>query len=200
MATEAVNTRDAIWSRLQANPACDVLILGGGVNGAGLLRDLALQQVRCVLVDRDDYAAGASSKSSRMIHGGLRYLENAEFKLVRESVHERNLLLKQAPHYVGPLRTTIPIVSWLAGLIKSPLIFLGLPVTPGGRGALVVKLGLCFYDLVHGQGPPDAATLLSFPGQVLGGDPGSETWDRLHGHLLGRVDQPARAALHGHGP
>jgi glycerol-3-phosphate dehydrogenase len=151
MATEAVNTRDAIWSRLQADPACDVLILGGGVNGAGLLRDLALQQVRCVLVDRDDYAAGASSKSSRMIHGGLRYLENAEFKLVRESVHERNLLLKQAPHYVGPLRTTIPIVSWLAGLIKSPLIFLGLPVTPGGRGALVVKLGLCFYDWFTGK-------------------------------------------------
>jgi glycerol-3-phosphate dehydrogenase len=143
--------RDAIWNGVKSDPVCDVLILGGGVNGAGLLRDLALQQVRCILVDRDDFAAGASSKSSRMIHGGLRYLENAEFKLVREAVQERNLLLKHAPHYVSPLRTTIPITSWLGGLIKSPLVFFGLPVTPGGRGALVVKLGLCFYDLFTGR-------------------------------------------------
>ena len=86
-----------------------------------------------------------------MIHGGLRYLENAEFKLVSEAVHERNLLLKYAPHYVGPLRTTIPITSWFAGLVKSPLVFFGLPVTPGGRGAVIVKLGLCFYDLITGK-------------------------------------------------
>lgn len=146
-----MKTRDEVWSGIKADPACDVLILGGGVNGAGLLRELALQGVRCILVDKDDYAAGASSKSSRMIHGGLRYLENAEFKLVSEAVHERNLLLKHAPHYVGPLRTTIPITSWFAGLIKSPLVFFGLPVTPGGRGAVIVKLGLCFYDLITGK-------------------------------------------------
>jgi glycerol-3-phosphate dehydrogenase len=145
-----LKTREAIWSALKADAACDVLILGGGVNGAGLLRELALQGVRCVLVDKDDYAAGASSKSSRMIHGGLRYLENAEFKLVSEAIHERNRLLKYAPHYVGPLRTTIPITSWLSGLVKSPLVFFGLPVTPGGRGAAIVKLGLCFYDLITG--------------------------------------------------
>ncbi len=146
-----MKTREATWSGIKANPVCDVLILGGGVNGTGLLRDLALQQVRCILVDKDDYAAGASSKSSRMIHGGLRYLENAEFKLVSEAVHERNLLLKYAPHYVCPLRTTIPITSWFAGLIKSPLVFCGLPVTPGGRGAMIVKLGLCFYDWFTGK-------------------------------------------------
>lgn len=146
-----MRTREATWRAIQADPECDVLILGGGVNGTGLLRELALQGVRGILVDREDYAAGASSKSSRMIHGGLRYLENAEFKLVREAVHERNLLLKYAPHYVGPLRTTIPITSWFAGLLKSPLVFFGLPVTPGGRGAVIVKLGLCFYDLVTGK-------------------------------------------------
>ncbi|MGA2618649.1 MAG: glycerol-3-phosphate dehydrogenase/oxidase [Thermoguttaceae bacterium] len=146
-----MKTREAIWSGVKADPVCDVLILGGGVNGAGLLRELALQGVRCILVDKDDYAAGASSKSSRMIHGGLRYLENAEFKLVSEAVHERNRLLMYAPHYVAPLRTTIPITSWFAGLVKSPLVFFGLPVTPGGRGAIVVKLGLCFYDLLTGK-------------------------------------------------
>ncbi len=146
-----MRTREAIWIAIKADPACDVLILGGGVNGAGLLRELALQGVRCILVDKHDYAAGASSKSSRMIHGGLRYLENAEFKLVGEAVRERNLLLKYAPHYVRPLRTTIPITSWFGGLIKSPLVFFGLPVTPGGRGAIIVKLGLCFYDLITGK-------------------------------------------------
>jgi glycerol-3-phosphate dehydrogenase len=146
-----MRTRDATWQAIKADPSCDVLILGGGVNGAGLLRELALQGVRCILVDKNDYAAGASSKSSRMIHGGLRYLENAEFKLVSEAVHERNLLLRDAPHFVSPLRTTIPITSWFDGLIKSPLVFFGLPVTPGGRGAVIVKLGLCFYDLVTGK-------------------------------------------------
>ena len=120
-----MRTREAIWIAIKADPACDVLILGGGVNGAGLLRELALQGVRCILVDKHDYAAGTSSKSSRMIHGGLRYLENAEFKLVGEAVRERNLLLKYAPHYVRPLRTTIPITSWFGGLIKSPLVFSG---------------------------------------------------------------------------
>ncbi len=143
-----MRTRESAWGGIKADPACDVLILGGGVNGTGLLRELALQGLRCFLVDKDDYAAGASSKSSRMIHGGLRYLENAEFKLVSEALHERNLLLKYAPHYVGPLRTTMPITSWFAGLIKSPLVFFGFPVTPGGRGAVIVKLGLCCYDLI----------------------------------------------------
>ncbi len=146
-----MKTRAEVWAGIKADPTCDVLILGGGVNGTGLLRELALQGVRCILVDRDDYAAGASSKSSRMIHGGLRYLENAEFKLVSEAVHERNRLLQYAPHYVGPLRTTIPITSWFAGLLKSPLVFFGLPVKPGGRGAVIVKLGLCFYDLITGK-------------------------------------------------
>lgn len=146
-----MKSRAAEWNRIKENPECDVLILGAGVNGTGLLRDLALQGVRCILVDKGDYAAGASSKSSRMIHGGLRYLENAEFKLVREAVHERNLLLKYAPHYVMPLRTTIPITSWFEGMIKSPMVFFGLPVTPGGRGALIVKMGLTFYDLITGK-------------------------------------------------
>ncbi|MGQ9592484.1 MAG: glycerol-3-phosphate dehydrogenase/oxidase [Planctomycetota bacterium] len=129
-----------------------VLILGGGVNGAGLFRELAFQGVECLLVDRSDFAAGATSKSSRMIHGGLRYLENAEFRLVREALRERNLLLETARHYVSPLETTIPLFSWFAGAIRSPLVFLGLPVAPGERGALVVKLGLAFYDLFSRPG------------------------------------------------
>ena len=140
--------RNAIWQQLKDKDSCEVLILGGGVNGTGLLRDLAAQGISCILVDKSDFTAGASSTSSRMIHGGLRYLENAEFKLVREAVAERNRLLRSAKHFVKPLKTSIPLDSWFAGLIKSPLVFLGLPVTVGGRGAVVVEMGLWFYDFL----------------------------------------------------
>ncbi len=143
-----MNKRKDGWSDLKQKGTCQVLILGGGVNGAGVLRELAYQGIDCVLVDKSDFVAGASSQSSRMIHGGLRYLENREFKLVREAVLERNRLLRHAPHYVFPLKTSIPIDSWFAGLLKSPLVFLGLPVRPGGRGAFVVKMGLMFYDFI----------------------------------------------------
>ena len=140
--------RDAIWQQLKDKDSCEVLIMGGGVNGTGLLRDLAAQGISCVLIDQSDFTAGASSTSSRMIHGGLRYLENAEFKLVSEAVGERNRLLRQANHYVRPLKTSIPLDSWFAGLIKSPMVFFGLPVTVGGRGAVVVEMGLWFYDFI----------------------------------------------------
>lgn len=124
------------------------MILGGGINGVGLFRELALQGVDCLLVDKSDFVAGASSKTSRMIHGGLRYLESREFKLVRESLFERNRLLENAPHYVAPLRTTIPLPSRLGGLLRSMLIFLGFGVRPGERGLVPVKFGLWFYDFI----------------------------------------------------
>ena len=130
-----------------------VLILGGGINGAGLFRELALQGVDCLLVDKADFAAGASSKSSRMIHGGLRYLENREFKLVTESLLERNRLLDNAAHYVAPLKTTIPLFSWFGGLLKSALIFAGFKVAPGSRGVVPIKFGLWFYDFVTRKNP-----------------------------------------------
>ena len=143
-----MNTREQTLQGIRANPEVPVLILGGGVNGTGLLRELALQGVDCLLVDKSDFVAGASSKSSRMIHGGLRYLENREFQLVRESLFERNRLLENAPHYVSPLKTTMPLFSYLGGLARSALIFSGLPVRPGSRGVVPVKMGLAFYDFI----------------------------------------------------
>ncbi len=140
--------REGVRRAFLENPAVSVLIVGGGINGAGLFRELALQGVDCLLVEKSDFSSGATSKSSRMIHGGLRYLENREFALVRESLRERNRLLANAPHFVSPLRTSIPLFSTWGGTVKSPLVFLGFPVRPGGRGALVVKLGLSFYDFV----------------------------------------------------
>lgn len=167
-----MRTRSDIWQDLKNRKTCEVLILGAGVNGTGLLKDLALQGIDCVLVDKDDFTAGASSKSSRMIHGGLRYLENAEFKLVREAVAERNTLLRDAPHYVAPLKTSIPIGSWFQGLIKSPLVFFGLPVSVGGRGALIVKMGLTFYDILTGRKRVTPRHFLSSKKQSLRDIPG----------------------------
>ncbi|MBL7222604.1 MAG: glycerol-3-phosphate dehydrogenase/oxidase [Candidatus Brocadiae bacterium] len=157
-----MNARADILQAIQDAPEVPVLILGGGINGVGLYRELALQGVRCVLVDKADFAAGATSKSSRMIHGGLRYLESREFKLVRESLAERNRLIDSAPHYVSPLKTTIPLFSWLGGLVRSSLIFCGFDVRPGGRGALICTLGLTFYDFVtrkHRRTPRHYLTL-----------------------------------------
>jgi glycerol-3-phosphate dehydrogenase len=132
---------------LRAIPSADVLIIGGGINGLATFRYLALQGVDVALVERGDYGSGATAASSHMIHGGIRYLENGEFRLVRESVQERNGLLQIAPHYVKPLRTTIPIFSTFSGLLSAPLRFLlHRAGKPEERGALLIKVGLVFYD------------------------------------------------------
>jgi glycerol-3-phosphate dehydrogenase len=131
---------------IKNNPEWNVLVIGGGVNGIGTFRDLALQGVRVLLVEKGDFASGASAASSHMLHGGIRYLENGEFRLVREALHERNRLLQNAPHYAKPLPTTIPIFKWLSGLLNAPLKFLGVMDKPSERGAAVIKAGLIMYD------------------------------------------------------
>ncbi|MGL5832003.1 MAG: FAD-dependent oxidoreductase [Waterburya sp.] len=87
----------------------DVIVIGGGINGAGVARDAAIRGLKTILVEQNDFASGSSSWSSRLIHGGLRYLEYFEFPLVRESLKEREILLRIAPHLVAPLQLTIPI-------------------------------------------------------------------------------------------
>ncbi|MCH3719384.1 FAD-dependent oxidoreductase, partial [Campylobacter lari] len=101
------------------------VIVGAGVNGAGVFRDLSLQGVDCLIVDKADIAAGASSAPSRMIHGGLRYLESGAFSLVAEATRERNLLLRNAAHLVRPLETVVPLSSRFGGLVGSVLRFAG---------------------------------------------------------------------------
>lgn len=128
-----------------------VLVIGGGINGISTFRELALNGVDVVLVERGDFMSGASSAPSRMIHGGLRYMENGEFALVRESLHERNLLLANAPHLVSPLPTLIPVVDRFSGVVSAVRRFLGGKETAGARGALIIKLGLCLYDLYAGR-------------------------------------------------
>lgn len=138
---------------LMDRPTADVLIIGGGINGLSTFRDLALQGVDVSLVERGDYLSGASSASSHMIHGGIRYLENGEFRLVNESVHERNDLLRTAPHYVRPLETTIPIYSTFSGIMSAPLRFMThRQGAPKERGAFLIKLGLTIYDAFSRDG------------------------------------------------
>ncbi|WP_028269137.1 glycerol-3-phosphate dehydrogenase/oxidase [Arthrobacter sp. UNC362MFTsu5.1] len=139
---------------LRKRPRAQVLIIGGGINGVGTFRDLALQGVDVALVERGDYCQGASGASSHMIHGGIRYLENGEFRLVQESVVERNRLLRIAPHYVKPLQTTIPIFSTFSGVLSAPLRFLTHKQQgkPKERGAFLIKLGLSMYDFFSRDG------------------------------------------------
>src|SRR5687768_15515646 len=142
------NSRDGNLARLAASGSFDVIVVGGGINGIGVFRELALQGLRVLLVERNDFCSGCSAAPSRMIHGGLRYLENGEFDLVRESLRERDALLRNAPHLVRPLPTTIPLTSVFSGLMNGVANFLGRSSRPANRGAVPVKIGLSIYDWV----------------------------------------------------
>ena len=111
----------------------DLLIVGGGINGAAIARDAAIRGARVLLVEKDDLAGHTSSASSKLIHGGLRYLEMGEFRLVGEALAEREILLRTAPHIVRPLRFV-------------------LPHAPGLRPRWLIRLGLLAYDLLALRG------------------------------------------------
>ncbi len=130
----------------QAAEDIDVLIIGAGINGAGLFRDLCEQGLTCVIVDKGDFGSGTSAAPSRLIHGGLKYLETGEFRLVAQSTLERNLLLKNAPHCVEPLSTVIPIFSWMRGIPSALRTLFGSTTAPRSRGAVLIKIGLSLYD------------------------------------------------------
>ncbi len=144
--------RDETLEALRAQPDVDVLVIGAGVNGISVFRELALQGLRVLLVDKGDYCSGTSAASSHMMHGGLRYLENGEFRLVREALQERDRLLRNAPHHVRPLPTTMPVFRRFSGLLNAPLKFAGLARRPAPRGALVLRMGLLLYDWFTRQG------------------------------------------------
>src|SRR5207245_7601356 len=100
-------TRAAALDSMAAEPL-DVLVIGGGITGAGIARDAALRGFRTAVVEKGDLASGTSSHSSRLIHGGIRYLEQREFRLVFEASRERRILLEIAPHLVHPLPFLFP--------------------------------------------------------------------------------------------
>ena len=110
----------------------DLFVIGGGINGAGLARDAAGRGLSVVLCEKDDLAEGTSSRSGKLVHGGLRYLEYYEFRLVREALIEREVLMNAAPHIIWPLRFV-------------------LPHSPQDRPAWLVRLGLFLYDHLGGR-------------------------------------------------
>lgn len=107
----------------------DLAVIGGGINGTGIARDAAGRGLRTVLIEQNDLASGTSSASSKLIHGGLRYLEHGEFRLVHEALREREVLLRAAPHLIRPLRFVLPIEE-------------------SRRSATVLRLGLMLYDWI----------------------------------------------------
>ena len=111
----------------------DLAIVGGGINGAGIARDAAGRGLKVLLVEQGDLACGTSSASTKLIHGGLRYLEHGWFSLVREALGEREVLLRMAPHLIRPMRFV-------------------LPVEPGMRPSWLLRLGLFVYDHLGGRG------------------------------------------------
>ena len=191
-----IMNRNQTITSIKENPQTTVLIIGAGINGIGTFRDLALQGVDCLLVDREDFCSGASMASSHMLHGGIRYLENGEFRLVREALHERNNLLRNAPHLTKPLPTTIPIYKRFSGILNAPLKFMGLLDKPAERGAIIIKLGLMLYDAyVRGDSP-----MLSH--QFNNRQETLNIWPTLNPKVLytatyfdGAVDYPERLAL-----
>ena len=110
----------------------DIAIIGGGINGCGLARDAAGRGLKVFLCERDDLGGATSSASTKLLHGGLRYLEHYEFRLVREALKEREILWGIAPHIVRPLRFV-------------------LPQTPGMRPVWMLRLGLFLYDHLGGR-------------------------------------------------
>src|SRR5215204_5581362 len=108
----------------------DVIIIGAGINGAGIARDAAMRGLKVLLIEKGDLGAATTSASTRLIHGGLRYLEHFEFGLVRESLRERETLLRIAPHLVRPLAITIPIYK------------------QSRRGRATIRAGMIAYDLL----------------------------------------------------
>ena len=139
-------TREVQLQALQQSTDWPVVIAGGGINGIGLFYDLSLQGIDCLLVEQGDFMAGASSAPSRMIHGGLRYLETGDLALVREGVRERDRLLVNAPHLVRPLPTTVPVYSRFGGLTQPLWRALGRSVATRHRGWLALKAGLSLYE------------------------------------------------------
>jgi glycerol-3-phosphate dehydrogenase len=137
---------------LTARDQFDLIVVGGGINGAGIARDAAGRGLGVLLVERDDLASHTSSWSSKLIHGGLRYLEYYEFRLVREALIEREVLLAAAPHIIWPLTFV-------------------LPHSPEQRPAWLVRLGLFLYDHLGGRKvlPGSSGVDLAAPGAY--GDP-----------------------------
>ena len=121
----------------------DIIIIGGGVTGAGIALDAASRGFKVALVEKGDFASGTSSKSTKLIHGGLRYLKQMEFGLVREVGKERAIVHNLAPHLVRPEKMLLPLI------------------TDGNYGSIITSVGLMVYDVLANVSKEDQRKILS---------------------------------------
>ena len=154
---------------------CDLLVVGGGINGAGIARDAAGRGLAVVLCEKDDLGAHTSSASSKLIHGGLRYLEYREFGLVRKALAERETLLKSAPHIMRPLRFVMPHV-------------------PGHRPAWLIRAGLFLYDRLAPRAFLPASSAIELAGHRAG-EPLKPEFTRAFAYSDGWVDDARLVVL-----
>lgn len=156
----------------------DVLIIGGGINGTAVARDAAMRGLRTGLVEKEDFGYGTTSRSTRLIHGGLRYLETFDFGLVREGLREREVLLKTAPHLVKPLPFLVPIYK-------------------GDRpGVLKLRAGMILYDMLSWDKSMPSHRFLK-PEEALKEEPHLKS-DGLLGAMVyydGQVELPERVSV-----
>lgn len=170
---------------MSKQPDYDLCVIGGGINGVGIARDAAGRGLSVLLVEARDLAQGTSSASTKLIHGGLRYLELGEFRLVRESLKEREIVLNSAPHIVSPLEFVLPHVA-------------------GFRPKWMISAGLYLYDHLAGRKKLSASSSVSFKNSIVGqplqnnfrdGFKYSDCWaDDARLVVLNAVDAKARGA------
>ena len=132
----------------------DLFIIGGGINGCGIARDAAGRGLSVILAEQGDLAQATSSASTKLFHGGLRYLEYFEFRLVREALEERETLLTAMPHISWPMRFVLPYhrdMRFEGDTPTSRLLGLVMPWMKGRRPAWLIRLGLCLYDTLGGR-------------------------------------------------
>ncbi len=132
--------------RRMADEGVDVLVVGGGITGAGVALEAVARGYRTGLVEKADFASGTSSKSTKLVHGGIRYLPQFDFALVHEALVERGRLVRNAPHLVRPLGFVLPLYTENKRPLGTPI------VPPGGVGmSLLLRSGLTLYDVMAGR-------------------------------------------------
>jgi glycerol-3-phosphate dehydrogenase len=156
---------------MEESDATDLFIIGGGINGCGIARDAAGRGLSVTLAEMNDLASATSSASTKLFHGGLRYLEYFEFRLVREALIERETLLRAMPHISWPMRFVLPYHPSMRFESETPtskLLTTVMPWMKGRRPAWLIRLGLFMYDHLGGRKILPGTTSLSLPGTPEG--------------------------------
>ena len=149
----------------------DLLVIGGGINGCGIARDAAGRGLSVLLAEKDDLAQATSSASTKLFHGGLRYLEYLEFNLVRKALLERETLLRMMPHISWPMRFVLPYAPDMRFESETPtskLLGLVMPWTRGRRPAWTIRAGLAMYDRLAKRGLLPGTRTIRLPGTPEG--------------------------------